>query len=132
MNSILNATFLEGNFSDILKKDKYFLDDFIHGMELKSYTFNKYKTKKEIENFEINISFNNKKFNFNKDKRFGSLIDGITFTKDLVSEPGNILHPDEYAKRLISLKKYGLKVNVYDQKKLKPIRYECTFRSWSR
>ena len=27
------------------------------------------------------------------------------FTRDLVSEPGNILHPDEYAKRLIKLKK---------------------------
>ena len=24
----------------------------------------------------------------------------VNFTKDLVSEPGNILHPDEYAKRL--------------------------------
>ena len=26
------------------------------------------------------------------------LLDGVNFTKDLVSEPGNILHPDEYAK----------------------------------
>ena len=35
-----------------------------------------------------------------------------------MSEPGNILHPDEYARRIIKLK-FGLKVNVYDQKKLK-------------
>ena len=41
---------------------------------------------------------------------------GINFTKDLVSEPGNILHPDEYAKRLIQLRKIGLKVNVFDKK----------------
>ena len=60
--------------------------------------------------------FKSKNFNYNKNKRFESLIDGITFTKDLVSEPGNVLHPDEYAKRLISLRKYGLKVTVYDQK----------------
>ena len=39
----------------------------------------------------------------------------------LVSEPGNILHPDEYAKRLNSLKKYGLKINIYDEKKLKKL-----------
>ena len=31
------------------------------------------------------------------------------------------LHPDEYAKRLNSLKKYGLKVNIYDEKKLKKL-----------
>ncbi len=120
-NSIFNLTFLEGNFADLLKKNKNFLDEFLHGVNLKSYTFNKYKTKKNLENYEINISFNSKNFNYNKNKRFESLIDGISFTKDLVSEPGNILHPDEYAKRLISLRKYGLKVNIYDQKKLKKL-----------
>jgi leucyl aminopeptidase len=38
-----------------------------------------------------------------------------------VSEPGNILHPDEYAKRLNSLRKIGLKINIYDEKKLKKL-----------
>ncbi|MDC3138962.1 leucyl aminopeptidase, partial [Candidatus Pelagibacter sp.] len=46
---------------------------------------------------------------------------GTFYTRDLVSEPGNILHPDEYAKRLNSLRKYGLKVTVYDEKKLKKL-----------
>ena len=120
-NSILNSTFLEDNYLSMLRKNQYFIDEFIHGIKLKSYTFNKYKTKKELENYEINISIKNKKFIYNKNIRFESLIDGVTFTKDLVSEPGNILHPDEYAKRLISLRKYGLKVNVYDQRKLKKL-----------
>ena len=35
--------------------------------------------------------------------------------QDLVSEPGNVL-PDEYAKRLNSLKKDGLKIKIYDKK----------------
>ena len=30
----------------------------------------------------------------------------------MVSEPGNVLHPDEYAKRLANLKKDGLKMGV--------------------
>ena len=47
------------------------------------------------------------------------MIEGTNLTKDLVSEPGNILHPDEYANRLLKLRKFGLKVNVYDKKKLK-------------
>ena len=49
------------------------------------------------------------------------MIEGTNFTKDLVSEPGNILHPDEYAKRLLQLRKFGLKVNVFDKKKLKKL-----------
>ena len=46
---------------------------------------------------------------------------GVSLTKDLVSEPGNILHPDEYAKRITQLRKIGLKINVYDKKKLKKL-----------
>ena len=53
--------------------------------------------------------------------KFKALEEGTFFTRDLVSEPGNVLHPDEYAKRLIKLKKYGLKVTVYDEKKLKKL-----------
>ena len=45
-----------------------------------------------------------------KNNRYSSLLDGTNFTKDLVSEPGNILHPDEYAKRILKLKKLGLKL----------------------
>ena len=47
-------------------------------------------------------------------KKLDSLLEGVFLTRDLVSEPGNILHPDEYAKRLTKLKKIGLKVTVYD------------------
>ena len=31
------------------------------------------------------------------------------------------MHPDEYAKRINSLRKDGLKINIYDQKKLKKL-----------
>ena len=36
---------------------------------------------------------------------FKAIEEGTFFARDLVSEPGNILHPDEYARRLNSLKK---------------------------
>jgi leucyl aminopeptidase len=42
------------------------------------------------------------------------------------------LHPDEYAKRINSLKKFGLKVNIYDEKKLKKLGMNALLRSWSR
>ena len=48
--------------------------------------------------------------------KFKALEEGTFFPRDLVSEPGNVLHPDEYAKRLSALKKDGLKINIYDEK----------------
>ena len=120
-NSILNTTFFSSNFDNINIKNTDFLNEFFHGVQLKSYKFDKYKSIKKDKLFEINISQNNKSLNLNYNKRFNSLVEGTILTKDLVSEPGNILHPDEYAKRLIQLKKYGLKVNVYDKKKLKKL-----------
>ena len=88
---------------------------------MKSYEFNKYKSKSKEKKFEIEIFSRNKSFQFNKKSKYKSLIEGTNFTKDLVSEPGNILHPDEYAKRLLKLRKFGLKVNIYDNKKLKKL-----------
>jgi len=120
-NSFFNTTFFEENIKELNSKNKFFFDEFIHGVELKSYVFNKYKTKNENKNFELNIIIKNKSIKLNQNKRFRSLIDGTNFAKDLVSEPGNILHPDEYAKRLLQLKKLGLKVNIFDEKKLKKL-----------
>ena len=77
------------------------------------------KLKKKKDTFNISILSKGNFLNFNKTKRFKALVDGVNFTKDLVSEPGNVLHPDEYAKRLKQLNKYGLKITVYDKKKLK-------------
>jgi len=53
--------------------------------------------------------------------KFFSLYEGIKFTKDLVSEPGNVLYPDEYVKRILELRKLNLKVHVLDKVKMKKL-----------
>ncbi len=121
LNSVYKLTFLEENFKNILKKNKDFINEFAQGAQLKSYKFEKYKTKKDNDKFELDIIADSKSLNIKKNNRYLSLVEGTNLTKDLVSEPGNILHPDEYAKRLVQLKKYGLKITVYDQKKLKKL-----------
>ena len=93
---------------------------FLHGIKLKSYSFDKYKTKKNKKNITIFVVGKNIP-STNDQLKFRSLENGTFYTRDLVSEPGNVLHPDEYAKRLGLLKKDGLKVTVYDQKKLKKL-----------
>ena len=96
------------------------LEKFLHGAQLRSYEFNLYKTdkvKNEANNLYV-VGDKSKRSNVLRSK-LNSLLQGIFLTRDLVSEPGNVLHPDEYAKRIIKLRKFGLKVNVYDKKKLK-------------
>ena len=94
------------------------LGHFLHGIKLKSYTFDKYKSKKEKK--KISITLVGKNIPTKKDQiKFKALEEGTFFARDLVSEPGNVLHPDEYAKRLKLLKKFGLKISIYDEKKLK-------------
>ena len=105
---------LETNFSN-------FLGYFLHGLKLKSYEFKKYKSKKKIRSISLNIVGVKNISSIQNQKRFRAIEEGTFFARDLVSEPGNILHPDEYAKRLNSLKKFGLKVNIYNEKKLKKL-----------
>ena len=117
-NGLNSLTFLESN---ILKqnKKKFEINEFIHGLKLKFYNFNKYKSNKKTYKIDLDILILENKIKINK--KLESLIEGINFTKELVSEPGNILHPDEYAKRLKNLSKFGLKVTIYDRKKLKKL-----------
>ncbi len=130
VNDELESEKLGAKFFDFIKSSEIFdiyinkpltknflnLASFLHGAELKSYDFNLYKSKK---NKKITNLFLSKENSFSKSKKLDAILSGVNFTRDLVSEPGNILHPDEYAKRLTKLKKIGLKVNVYDEKKLK-------------
>ena len=109
------------NADSIKSKIEDFLGYFLHGLKLKSYKFNIYKSKKEKKLFLVNIIGKKNKLKLKNELKFKALEKGSFYARDLVSEPGNILHPDEYAKRLSSLKKYGLKINIYDNKKLKKL-----------
>ena len=127
----LGATFYENiknhkqtiyvlNTDTLLNEFKNLIGYFLHGVKLKSYQFEKYKTKKTNKNitlYPIGKNLPNK----NSQIKFRSLEEGTFFARDLVSEPGNVLHPDEYAKRINLLKKNGLKVNIYNENKLKKL-----------
>ena len=105
----------------VVGKNQNFLGYFLHGLKLKSYEFKKYKTKKDSKIISINIVGNKNKPSVQSQLKFKALEEGTFYARDLVSEPGNVLHPDEYAKRIGSLRKDGLKITVYDEKKLKKL-----------
>ena len=79
------------------------------------------KRKEKLKIISLKISGNKNKTLSKDQLKFKALEEGTFFARDLVSEPGNILHPDEYAKRIKSLKKYGLKISIFDEKKMKKL-----------
>jgi leucyl aminopeptidase len=109
------------NLDTVNSKIKNFAGYFLHGIKLKSYEFNVYKSKKDKKLVSINVIGSKNKISSQDQLRFKALEEGTFLARDLVSEPGNILHPDEYAKRINSLKKFGLRINIYDKKKLKKL-----------
>ncbi|MDA9721297.1 leucyl aminopeptidase [Candidatus Pelagibacter sp.] len=118
-NNKIEKTFINSNIISLTNNQ---FEKFLHGAQLKSYEFNLYKSDK-LKKLSITLHILGKKFQKNNLLRIklSALLDGVFLARDLVSEPGNILHPDEYAKRITKLRKFGLKVTVYDQKKLKKL-----------
>ena len=119
-NENLNKIHIFGDTIESSNKIKC-LHELVHGMKLKSYCFDKYLTKKNSETLNISI-ITKERINLKLIKNFNAIEKGVNLTKDLVSEPGNVLHPDEYARRLTHLKKIGLKITVYNTAKLKKLK----------
>ena len=108
------------------KKDNLikFFSEFIFGFNLKSYTFNKYKTfNKEKINKKINFKIitSNKSKIENNYKYYDAIKDGVFLTRDLVSEPPNVLNPKAYVQEIKKLSKLGLKIKAYGEKELKKL-----------
>ena len=94
------------NSDSVLGNNENFVSHFLHGFKLKSYEFKNIKKKKIPELSRLIFLKQNKPSTQNQLK---FSLEEELYARDLVSEPENVLHPDEYAKRLNSLRKDGLK-----------------------
>ena len=115
-------------YADSLHENKNSLSksfsEFIFGFNLKSYTFNKYKTlnKEKINkkiSFKIITSYKEKiKSEY---KYYDAIKEGVFLSRDLVSEPANVLNPKKYTEEIKKLSKLGLKVEILNEAKLKKL-----------
>ena len=115
-------------FIDSLDFDKQklvgFFSEFCLGFNLKSYTFNKYKTinKEQVNKkifFKIITSYKDKLV---KEYKYHDAIrEGVFLSRDLVSEPPNVLNPKRYTEEIKKLTKLGLKVEILNESKLKKL-----------
>ena len=117
--NINNLSIVSNSLSSKLEED--FIGHFLHGLKLKSYEFNIYKTKKEKKKILINIIGKKNNLTIKNEIKFKALEEGINFARDLVSEPPNVLNPKEYVNRLLKLKKLGIKVTAYNEVQLKKL-----------
>jgi len=115
-------------YADSLKDSKdnipKIFSEFIFGFNLKSYTFNKYKTlNKEKINKKIifKIVTTNKEKIKNEYKYYDAIKEGVFLSRDLVSEPPNVLNPKRYTEEIKKLSKLGLKVEILNEEKLKKL-----------
>jgi len=98
-----------------------FIGYFLHGLKLKSYEFNIYKSKIEKKIFLLDVIGNKNKTTIQNELRFKAIEEGTFFARDLVSEPPNVLNPKEYTNRLLKLRKLGIKVTVYNESQMKKL-----------
>jgi len=96
-----------------------------YGARLRSYRFDKYRTKEKASDKPSirSIVFQADKFDDAR-KAYATLdkiADGIFFTRDLVSEPANILYPETLAQRAKQLEKLGVKVEILGEAQMKKL-----------
>ncbi|MBX9460974.1 MAG: leucyl aminopeptidase [Brevundimonas sp.] len=53
--------------------------------------------------------------------KLSPVADAVEFSRDLVSEPANILYPEEFANRVKALEKLGLEVEILGEKELETL-----------
>jgi leucyl aminopeptidase len=95
------------------------------GARLASYRFDAYRTTEAADKkpsiARVRILCDDPKGAKKAYQPMDAVADGVFFTRDLVSEPANILYPEEFARRVKKLEKLGLEVEILDEKDMKKL-----------
>lgn len=92
------------------------------GVRLKCYRFDRYRTQdkdpplalKKVSIVTADVSGAKKVW-----AKLSAVADGVFLARDLINEPANVLYPTEFAKRIKTLVKSGLKVEVLGEAQMK-------------
>lgn len=95
-----------------------------YGAKMRAYRFDAYRTKEKAEDKPVlskvtmNTPATSAKTAF---ADYAKICDGIFITRDLVSEPANILYPASFATRCKALAKMGVKIKVLGEAEMKKL-----------
>lgn len=95
------------------------------GLELKDYSFDKYFTKKKADDkpslTKVTVVTKDDKNAKKAYTPLNAVADGVRATRDVVSEPANILYPETLAAACKELSKLGVKVEVLGEKQMEKL-----------
>jgi leucyl aminopeptidase len=99
--------------------------DLAYGAKLRSYRFDKYRTKEKPEQKpslkELTFLVDAPKAAEREFEPLDKIADAVFFTRDLVSEPANVIYPETLAAEAKKLASLGVEVEVLDEKQLKTL-----------
>lgn len=99
--------------------------DFAMGLRLRHYKFDKYQTRKDDEKKTKSVKVTLQLENIDAAKaqieQAENLSDAVILARNLVNEPANILGPEEFAQEALKLKKFGVKVEILNEKDMKKL-----------
>lgn len=92
------------------------------GTALKAYRFDKYFTQLKPEQkpalTKFTIALDDHKEAKKAFAEVEAVLSGVTFTRNLVSEPANVIYPETLAEKALELKDLGVKVEVLGEKEM--------------
>lgn len=105
------------------------------GLLLRSYRFDKYFTRQKDEDRPTlaEVTFGSSEPEHAR-MQFGpkeDVADAVAFTRDLVSEPANVVYPESFAEAARKLDALGLEVDVLGEKEMKRLGMNTPWR-WAR
>ncbi len=99
--------------------------NFAFGALLRSYRFDRYRTKEGADKKPtlrtVRILVQNAGRARTSYAQLAKVADGVFFTRDLVSEPANVLYPESFAKQAESLKELGVQVETLGPKEMQKL-----------
>src|SRR5271154_6284276 len=95
------------------------------GAQLRSYRFDKYKTKQKPEQkpslARLTVSTDQAGAAKRAFRPFEKTAEAVFFTRDLVSEPANVIYPETLADEARKLASLGVEVEILDDKQMKKL-----------
>ncbi len=91
------------------------------GLALRAYAFDRYRSDRDGGKGAVTVMADKPDAAREAFAPMAAMAEGVCFTRDLVSEPANVLTTTDFANRLSDMKKIGLQVEVLEEKDLEKL-----------
>ncbi len=99
--------------------------DLAYGARLRTYRFDKYRTKEKADKKptleELTILVEDPAAAKRAYAPLEKIAEAVWFSRDIISEPANVIYPETLAAAARSLEKFGVEVEVFDEKQMRKL-----------